>query len=42
MEKISADSIEELIEKIKNKLYPEESSDDVVIEKTNTESKTEA
>ena len=42
LEKISANSIEELIEKIKNKLYPEESSDDVVIEKTNTESKTEA
>lgn len=42
LEKISADSIEELIEKIKNKLYPEVSSDDVVIEKTNTESKTEA
>lgn len=42
LEKISADSIEELIEKIKNKLYPEESSDDVVIEKTDTDSKTEA
>lgn len=42
LERISADSIDELIEKIKNKLYPQESSDDIIIEETNTESKTEA
>lgn len=42
LERISADSIEELIEKIKNKLYPTESTEDVVIEENKEENTVEA
>lgn len=34
LEKIAADSIEELIQKIKDKLYPQEESEDVAVEET--------